>query len=233
MQTSQLNLSVPCEHAEQREDAGKMPNLTNSLSNAGNSMTSCEMPSAEPLWKQKEASLARLGGGESSGKCSGGFRCLELCCFGGAQPYSRGELQEKLWECFWGLSGIYPEFVRKVQPYSGYGLKSEMSASTENKATQPHPTKLKKSPLGPPVGWRWSDYCLTRWVGWLDKSHFERLPRRRSRWTIYAWYGSTPQTASQTSALVFLVIVASAVHASNRQQGAIPPQTSPLDKSTL
>ena len=93
------------------------PFFRNTLSTAGNCMTSSERPSPEQLLK-KEASPAVLRGRELW-KCSGGFKCLEFPGLGGSQPYSRGEFQEKLWECFRGLSGFFRNFLRKVPAVLG------------------------------------------------------------------------------------------------------------------
>ena len=110
MQASRLNLSFVGEHAERREDAGKMPNLRDCLSNF--------MEFHDQLWEalygttseKKRGIPSRTGGGRR--ECSGGFECLELCCFGGSQPYSQGEFQEKLL-VFPGRFGIYPEFPQQ------------------------------------------------------------------------------------------------------------------------
>ena len=73
-----------------RQCGNAAPLIRNTPSTAGNSMTSSERPSPEPLLK-KEASPAILGG----------ERILEMLWsriigFGGSQPYSRGEFQETL-----------------------------------------------------------------------------------------------------------------------------------------
>ena len=54
----------------------EIPEIRNTLSAVGNSMTSSERPSPEPLLK-KEAFPAVLRGRELW-KCYGGFKCLEL-----------------------------------------------------------------------------------------------------------------------------------------------------------
>ena len=68
--------------------------LRNTLSTAGNSKTSSERPSPEPILK-KEAPPAGLGG-RQFWKRSGSLKCLELKGFGESQPYSRQKFQKKL-----------------------------------------------------------------------------------------------------------------------------------------
>ena len=67
----------------------------NTPSTAGNSVTSSERPSPEPILK-KEASPAGLGGGENSGNALEASNALNKKGFGASQPYSRGKFQETL-----------------------------------------------------------------------------------------------------------------------------------------
>ena len=93
--------------------------IRNTLSTAGNSMTSSERPSPEPI-PEKEAFQAVLRGGEFW-KCSGSLKCLEVIGFGGSKPYSRGGKTPKTlsFRTFSGISarkvpavlGVWPNYT--------------------------------------------------------------------------------------------------------------------------
>ena len=53
-------------------------------------------------------------GGESILEMFWSLQMPWIIGFGGSQLYSRGEFQETFWERFWGLSGIFRDFFRKV-----------------------------------------------------------------------------------------------------------------------
>ena len=91
--------------------------LETTLSTAGNSMTSSERPSPEPILKKRGVPSR-----------TGGERILEtlwkpqmpwIIGLGASQPYSAVEFQETLWERFRGLSGIFPEFLPESPSRTG------------------------------------------------------------------------------------------------------------------
>ena len=60
---------------------------------------------------EKRGVLSRTGGGERILEMLWSLQMPWIIGLGGSQPYSPGEFQETLWERFWGLSGIFPEFL--------------------------------------------------------------------------------------------------------------------------
>ena len=100
--------------------------------------------------EKKEASPAGLGGENSRNALEASNALNYIALFKLPPVLSRGIPGKSL--------RVFPGSFRnlssgKSQPYSGCGLKSEMSASTETKATKPHPTKLKKRPPAPSPFW--------------------------------------------------------------------------------
>ena len=78
----------------------------NTLSTAGNCMTSSEMPSPERLL-EKEASPAVLGG-RVFWKRSGAFKCLEIQGLGHPSRTLEGNCRKRSES----VSGVFPEFLR-------------------------------------------------------------------------------------------------------------------------
>ena len=96
--------------------------------------------------------------------CTRGERILEMLWslqmpwiigFGGSQPYSRGEFQEKLWERFRGLPGIFPEFPPESPSRTG-GV-AYLTTQKLNKRQTTHPIRaqpvLESHVI---VGWVWT-----------------------------------------------------------------------------
>ena len=102
----------------------------NTLSTAGNSMTSSERPSPEPLLK-KEAPPAVLGG-EIILEMLWKSQMPSIIGFGGSQPHSRREFPETLRERFRGLSGILPEFLPESPSRTG-GVAQEWSGKNNER----------------------------------------------------------------------------------------------------
>ena len=85
---------------------GNVTLLRNTPSTAGNSMTSSERPSPEPILK-KEAPPAVLGG-RQFWKCSGSPKCLELQGLGDPSRTLDGNSRKSSES----ISGVFPEFFR-------------------------------------------------------------------------------------------------------------------------
>ena len=109
----------------------------NALSTAGNSMTSSQRLSPEPLLKKRSAPSRTGGGGilEMLWKP----QMPLIIVFGASQPYSRREFQGTLWERFPGLSGIIPEFLLESASRTG-GEAQWCSCGS----TPPHPFNRRR-----------------------------------------------------------------------------------------
>ena len=94
-------LRVCCYYAD-----GCYANFRNTPSTAGNSMTSSERPSPEPI-PEKEASPAVLGGREFW-KRSGSLKCFELKGLGHPSRTLEGNSRKRSES----VSGVFPEFFR-------------------------------------------------------------------------------------------------------------------------
>ena len=92
--------------------------------------------------------------------------------FGASQPYSRREFQETLWERFRGLSGVSPEFFRKVPAVLGVSALQGLPTKHPTKVSTEGPTR-GRSGFACPVF-----TCSVLWLVRGKRSHRARNPEK-------------------------------------------------------